>query len=120
MWFYSSRKSYYIRLTVPKNLWPLLCGRVAFWKSFRTADRTKAKLRAATFESKGRRLFLLLQHYGATMSPNQIKALVAQWIHSELERTEQATAESGTNELEEADDYKDVYGTLLEEADEAR
>ena len=54
------------------------------------------------------------------MSPNQIKALVAQWIHSELERTEQATAESGTNELEEADDYKDVYGTLLEEADEAR
>ncbi|MCI1279956.1 MAG: hypothetical protein LKG23_13330 [Nitrospira sp.] len=54
------------------------------------------------------------------MHPDQIKALVAQWIHSELERTEQAKADRGTNELEEADDYKDVYGTLLEEADEAR
>lgn len=54
------------------------------------------------------------------MLPNQIKELVAQWIDSELERTEQAKAESGTHHLEEAGDYKDVYGTLLEEADEAR
>jgi integrase len=54
------------------------------------------------------------------MSPNQIKELVAQWIDSELERTEQAKAEGGTNDLEDAEDYKDVYGTLLEEADEAR
>ncbi|ULA61945.1 MAG: putative Phageintegrase domain-containing protein [Nitrospira sp.] len=54
------------------------------------------------------------------MRPDQIKALVSQWINSELERTEQAKAESGTNELEEAEDYKDVYGDLLEEADEAR
>lgn len=54
------------------------------------------------------------------MRPDQIKALVAQWIHSELERTEQAKAESGTNELEEAEGYKDTYGDLLEEADEAR
>ena len=112
MRFHAARKSYYSRLVVPRNLLPLLQGRVAFWKSLRTADRTKAKLRATTFESKGRRLFLHLQHYGATMHPNQIKALVDQWIHSELERTEQAKAESGTNELEDADDCKEVYATF--------
>ena len=120
MWFHAARKSYYIRLVVPRNILPLLGGRVEFWKSLRTADRAKAKLKAATFESTGRCLFLHLQHYGASMRQEQINALVSQWINSELERTEQALAEGGTNSLDEAEDYKDVYGTLLEEADEAR
>lgn len=120
MWFHAGRKTYYTRLVVPRKLLPLLRGRVEFWKSLRTTDRSKAKLRAATFESKGRRLFLYLQRHGVMMQPDQIKSLVAEWINSELERAEQAKADGGTNELEDAEDYKDVYGTLLEEADEAR
>lgn len=116
MWYNAPRKSFYVRLAVPKRLWPLLRGRVEFWKSLRTTDRAKAKRRASTFEALGRSLFHHLERYGATLRQDQIDSLVAQWISAELETVENARADGGRLPDWLAGDQADVWGDLLEQA----
>jgi integrase len=83
-----NRPSFYHRAVIPRRLRPYFKGRAQLWRSLSTNDRDDATLKALAWKTRAQRLFLTLKREGAHMTPAEIERLIAQWMDSELEESE--------------------------------
>lgn len=83
-----NRKSFYHRITIPKNLRGYFKGRVEVWRSLRTRDKAEARYRAQQLESHAQRVFWTLKRSGHLMDQETIERIVAQWLETRLEAAE--------------------------------
>jgi integrase len=83
-----NRPSFYHRAIIPRRLRPYFNGRSQLWRSLSTNDRDDATLKALAWQTRAQQLFLILKRQGAHMTPAQIEALIARWMESELEESE--------------------------------
>jgi hypothetical protein len=113
------RTSLYHRITIPTNLRPFFKGRLEYWRSLGTLDQDEAKLKAAQWDVRARRVFVTLKMEGKHMTTVEIDALIARWIDTTLEESEDYRAVCGPV----SDDYRDgvhlVLSRQFEEASEA-
>ena len=93
--WHRTRKVYYRRVHIPRNLRQHFNGRLEVWRSLKTADQEEAGLRAAQFDTTTRKLFLALKRQGDRMSTEQVEALVEQWLETELDSAEDDRALAG-------------------------
>ena len=83
-----NRPSFYHRAIIPRRLRPYFNGRAQLWRSLSTNDRDDATLKALAWQMRTQRLFLTLKRDGACMTPGEIERLIAHWMDSELEESE--------------------------------
>jgi hypothetical protein len=109
------RRSYSIasRIRVPSDLRPHI-GRRDVVKSLKTTDSSAARLKGAQWEGHAA-LFARLRQNSAMMNPEQIDALVSQYLDAELHEVEQqlATNARKVNDHGEHGDWNDVAQSLL-------
>lgn len=89
----SNRKSFYHRITIPKNLRGYFRGRVEVWRSLKTKNKAEACYRAQQLESQAQRVFWTLKRSGNLMDQETIDRIVAQWLEVRLEAAEDFRAE---------------------------
>jgi len=93
-----NRPSFYHRAIIPRRLRPYFNGRAQLWRSLSTNDRDDATLKALAWKTRAQRLFLTLKRDGAHMAPSEIESLIAHWMDSELEDSEDYRAEYRLND----------------------
>ena len=85
VFLHPKRKTFYHRAQIPKNLRRHFKGRVELWRSLKTEDKDEAKLKSLQWDTRAQRVFLTLKKHGARMTPDEIEALIARWMDSQLE-----------------------------------
>ncbi len=75
---------FYCRVPIPATIRATVNGRSELWKSLRTRSRDIATLQAARWEGKVQRLFFRLAQSAHAMTPEQIQALVAEYVNATL------------------------------------
>ena len=88
IFLHPKRHSYYHRSIIPRRLCPYFKGRVQVWRSLKTDDSDEAKARSSQWNARVQRVFVTLKKHGARMTPVEIEALIARWIETELEESE--------------------------------
>lgn len=83
-----NRPSYYHRAVIPRRLRRYFKGRSQVWRSLSTRDQAVARMKSLALAARASKVFFTLQRYGGTMTPGEIEALIARWIDSELEESE--------------------------------
>ena len=91
------RLKYVFRVTVPRSLAPYFRRR-QIWRSLKTSDKDRARLRAAQFTVHFQTLFLKLKAEGAFMTPTEIETLVARWLAAEVITIEESLASTSKTE----------------------
>jgi integrase len=116
IFLHKGRKTYYHRSLVPKRLRTLLAGRGQIWRSLKTEDPEEAAVRSLHWDVRVQRLFFELKRNGDHMNTAQIEALVSHWLERELEEAEDYRAVVGSVTDEYRDDVSLILSDQLQDA----
>lgn len=83
-----NRPSFYHRSLVPRRLRPYFKGKSQLWRSLSTKNKDQATLKSAQWQARIQRIFITLKRHGARMTPSEIETLIARWMDSSLEVSE--------------------------------
>ena len=114
--FHPTRKTFYQRGRIPKNIRQHFKGRVEVWRSLRTADQEEADVRSLQLDARTKQLFFTLNREGRRMTQAQIDALVDRWLESELDYAEDCRALAGPVSDADRESQLDGLGIMHESA----
>ena len=114
------RQALYHRISIPKGLRRYFRGRREVWRSLRTTDREQARVQAFQLESLAKRVFFTLKRYAHLMDNETIERMVAGWLETAIEQTENEwflggpiSDEEYEDRYEKLDSYSDFMGEAL-------